>query len=821
MRFLKNILVAFTVFFASDTETFAQTIFFNNGTLKVSGNTDTLYISSDFTNSDSAILTNSGALYVKGNIINNQTSFAAGTTGRLYLTGSSAQSISGLNPFNTYDLIANNAFGVSLNKNFIVSNNLTVSSGSLDVLANTLKVGGAIVSAGSVIAANGSIELNGTAAQIIPAGTFSSNTVANLIINNNAGASLAGPLNLTNALSLTNGALTSGGYLTLKSTPTSTARVATITSNAATPVIGNVTVEHFITAKRSYRFLASPVSTTGSLKANWMENTNNSNIGVNSNPVPGYGIQITGKDGNGNGFDATTTNNPSMFTFDEQGQAWSAVTSTGILLNPGVGYRTFVRGNRNTDLSQNTPEPSTTTLRTTGTLLTGTVTITKAGGGGTANTGAISSKNTEYSFIGNPYASPVDWQTVTKKDIFSTIYIYDPTISGSNGRGAYVTYNAALNANNNSASSIDNNIQAGQGFIVRTTGPNPTITFKETDKVGARRNVFRSTSETPHVSVMLLLPSSTKAADGVEAYFDDRFNNSLQDEDSYKISNPDENLAIYRDSQYLSLEGRKPIHSADTLFLRIWQLLKKDYTLQIQVRQLDQVEVWLRDNWLNSTTRLINETITMVPFSVTADSSSYSANRFSIVFQKFTTLPVELKSVKAFERNNSIQVEWTAPSEINIERYEVERSRNARDFEKIGTVKSKNGSDILNSYLWPDNSYYNGDNFYRIRTVARSGEVKYSQVVSVSIEKSKGSISLYPNPIIGTTVRLGFKNKLLGTYRVRIIDALGQEKYTTSVKHNSTTEEHIFKLKNALTPGVYQLQVLMKQQVQNISLIAE
>jgi hypothetical protein len=110
-----------------------------------------------------------------------------------------------------------------------------------------------------------------------------------------------------------------------------------------------------------------------------MENTHNSNPSVNSNPTPNYGTHITGNAGDANGFDATQTNNPSTFTFNNQTQAWIALPNTANPLRAGNAYRIMVRGSRSADLNSNNADPTSTTLRSTGTLVTGTVVMKKPG----------------------------------------------------------------------------------------------------------------------------------------------------------------------------------------------------------------------------------------------------------------------------------------------------------------------------------------------------------------------------------------------------------------------------------------------------------
>jgi hypothetical protein len=88
----------------------------------------------DFTNSSTGALTNNGAFYIKGNISNSQVSMSAGT-GTLYLNGSTAQALNGSATFKTYDLVSNNATGVTLNNNLSVTNAHTFTSGIITTSA--------------------------------------------------------------------------------------------------------------------------------------------------------------------------------------------------------------------------------------------------------------------------------------------------------------------------------------------------------------------------------------------------------------------------------------------------------------------------------------------------------------------------------------------------------------------------------------------------------------------------------------------------------------------------------------------------------------
>jgi hypothetical protein len=107
----------------------SQTAVTNTGTLYISSNSDIFYAGGDFTNTSTA-LTNNGSLYVKGTLTNNQTPATVGT-GTLYLTGSSAQSVTGSATFKTYNLNTNNASGITLNNNLSVSGTHTFTAGDI------------------------------------------------------------------------------------------------------------------------------------------------------------------------------------------------------------------------------------------------------------------------------------------------------------------------------------------------------------------------------------------------------------------------------------------------------------------------------------------------------------------------------------------------------------------------------------------------------------------------------------------------------------------------------------------------------------------
>ena len=111
----------------------AQQAFTNNGNLQIHTGASVNSIG-NFTNNASGSFVNNGNFYVAANVTNDQPSLAAGT-GTLYLNGSTAQAINGTQVFKTFDLITNNAAGITLNNNLSVSGTHTYTAGMITTSA--------------------------------------------------------------------------------------------------------------------------------------------------------------------------------------------------------------------------------------------------------------------------------------------------------------------------------------------------------------------------------------------------------------------------------------------------------------------------------------------------------------------------------------------------------------------------------------------------------------------------------------------------------------------------------------------------------------
>lgn len=430
-----------------------------------------------------------------------------------------------------------------------------------------------------------------------------------------------GTLTVSSANTLTVSGIADFGErnVTFKSDATATARFGTFTGvlwNAT-----NVTVERYIPGRRAYRFYSSPVTTSTSIYANLQEGGSN---------TAGLGTHITGAGGSANGFDPTGTNNPSMYTFDNATQSWITGTNTNnTILTPTTPIRLIVRGDRTISLATNTPPPTNTTLRATGTLFTGTTGISQS---------AVADN---YLFIGNPYQSPVNMKTTVSSatNLKQYYYVWDPTLST---RGAYVTRDLTAGVNS-TPSAVNDYLQPGQACFVQASATAATVlNFTEANKYTTATNpsVFRfanTQEELPSLRVTLYdkntLIAQGAAADGLVVLFGDDRTNAVDENDAGKLINLDENLATKTSGKLFAIESKALPTLTDEVQLDINTYRSTDYTLVIEGKNIEGVTAKLFDQLNQTYTEIPESAAVNYNFSVNAgNAASVASDRFKIVF---------------------------------------------------------------------------------------------------------------------------------------------------------------------------------------------
>jgi hypothetical protein len=123
---------------------------------------------------------------------------------------------------------------------------------------------------------------------------------------------------------------------------------------------------------------------------------------------------------------------------------------------------------------------------------------------------------------------------------------------------------------------------------------------------------------------------------------------------------------------------------------------------------------------------------------------------------KVGTLPVTVTSFTAKAANQTAVLAWESNSEINLDKYNVQRSLDGVNFETIGSVKANNKSGVFN-YSFVDKAPSFGTNYYKLVSVDLDGTSEVSGLTSVNFG-SAVSLSVYPNPTTSSVNLSGLVN---------------------------------------------------------------
>ena len=115
-----------------------------------------------------------------------------------------------------------------------------------------------------------------------------------------------------------------------------------------------------------------------------------------------------------------------------------------------------------------------------------------------------------------------------------------------------------------------------------------------------------------------------------------------------------------------------------------------------------------------------------------------------------TLLPVELILFSGKVTRLGIMLEWATASEINNDRFEIERSKNGVVFVKTGEVKGHGTSQSQHTYSLQDTKAGQGTNYYRLKQVDEDGQFTYSKVIVVDNKQLSApfTVLVAPNPVI-------------------------------------------------------------------------
>jgi hypothetical protein len=172
-------------------------------------------------------------------------------------------------------------------------------------------------------------------------------------------------------------------------------------------------------------------------------------------------------------------------------------------------------------------------------------------------------------------------------------------------------------------------------------------------------------------------------------------------------------------------------------------------------------------------------------------------------------VPVSLISFQAQNNLTNVIVKWQVTNEIDVSHYEVERSFDGKNFDKIGNVGVQSGS-VDNNYNYTDYEGLKNDAsiiYYRLKSIDLDGKFSYSNIAS--IRNNKGSAILVDNIINPVKNNLSFSLtlKTAGIVTLQLTDVNGKIVVSKQLKANAGTTNINLSEAAYLSNGMYFLRV--------------
>ncbi len=166
-------------------------------------------------------------------------------------------------------------------------------------------------------------------------------------------------------------------------------------------------------------------------------------------------------------------------------------------------------------------------------------------------------------------------------------------------------------------------------------------------------------------------------------------------------------------------------------------------------------------------------------------------------------LPIELISFTAKKEQQTTALEWVTASELNNEKFLVERSSDGLLFRVIGEVLGKGTTYEPNNYKFLDLTPAIGINYYRLKQIDHDGQYEYSNVVSIEFSGVKRQTQVFPY-LVFQLLHVRVPETITEAGTIRIIDANGR--VTKTIEYEPGTVELTINVID-LQQGLHVLQV--------------
>jgi hypothetical protein len=180
----------------------------------------------------------------------------------------------------------------------------------------------------------------------------------------------------------------------------------------------------------------------------------------------------------------------------------------------------------------------------------------------------------------------------------------------------------------------------------------------------------------------------------------------------------------------------------------------------------------------------------VVAGSITANAPVYGID--AVIITPIVALPVSLVKFEAEKVAEKVKLNWVTATEINNDKFIIERSANGKDFEYLAELRGAGNSKELNIYEMVDVNPLKGTSYYQLTQVDFDGASETFAPVAVSMKQGvlsmeqglgnveQGTWSIYsPENTVATFTLTDLNGRVVYAEKINLVEGYQPYKFNT------------------------------------------
>ena len=222
--------------------------------------------------------------------------------------------------------------------------------------------------------------------------------------------------------------------------------------------------------------------------------------------------------------------------------------------------------------------------------------------------------------------------------------------------------------------------------------------------------------------------------------------------------------------------------------------------------------------WPSYTTPLVNGQFTYLRIRITSATAGMTTSHatgyftngevedYRILVDNFPLSVTNLSFSALLIDNRYARLNWSSNEDNNFGGYEIEKSKDSRNWETAGIVAS-NGQAGQKQYEFNDFSPFTGTTYYRLKFIGTTGNNKYSEIRSVKKVSLSDVVSIKPNPVT-SMVSIGIEATENTTTNIMITNIAGKNIFSQHYPVQSGTNTINIPVRTEWPSGMYMVRIL-------------